>query len=180
VLLERTSRMLLLAKMDGRAADDAFKDFSRPLRTINPDLHKTLTYERGSEMAPHEQLADRLDIDIFCCDPRSPQQRASNDNINGLIRRYLPDDLDLSTVMHQQLAYIEMSLSFRPRAIHKLKISHVVFTEILAKHSGINDHSTFALQHLDRRAYNQESKNCFLNRNRETLFKLWSRRSRLL
>jgi transposase, IS30 family len=147
VLLERTSRMVLLAKMDGCTADDAFKAFSRRLRTINPDLRKTLTYDRGSEMALHQQLTDKLGIDIYFCDPHSPWQRASNENLNGLLRQFLPKGMDLSTVTHQQLAYIETLLNTRPRAMHKFKTPLEVFNDILAKHHGISDHSTVALQH---------------------------------
>ncbi len=132
VLLERHSRLVLLAKMDGCTAEDAYAGFSRRLATINPALRKTLTYDRGSEMALHEQLAQRLDIDIYFCDPRSPWQRASNENINGLLRQYLPKGMDLSTLTPQQLAYIEMSLNSRPRAILGFKTPLEVFKEILA------------------------------------------------
>ena len=147
VLLERTSRYVLLAKMDGCTAEDALASFTRRLGTINPALRKTLTYDRGTEMAMHEELAERLDIDIYFCDPHSPWQRASNENINGLIRQFLPKGMDLSTVTHQQLAYIEMALNTRPRAMHKFRTPLEVFSEILEAEHALNQSPGVALRH---------------------------------
>jgi transposase, IS30 family len=150
VLMERTSRMVLLCKMDGCTAEDALAGYSRRLRQINPDLRKTLTYDRGSEMALHEQLADRLNIDVYFCDPHSPWQRASNENFNGLLRQYLPKGMDLSTVTHQQLAYIEMSLNNRPRAMHGFLTPLEVFSKCLNEYHQQAFSSMFdrvALQH---------------------------------
>jgi transposase, IS30 family len=148
VLLERTSRYVLLSKMDGCTAEDALKGFSKRLATINPTMRKTLTYDRGSEMALHEQLAQRLNIDIYFCDPHSPWQRASNENINGLIRQFLPKGTDLSTVSHQQLAYIEMALNTRPRAVHNFRTPLEVFSEILESQHALTQQSAgVALRH---------------------------------
>ncbi len=98
-------------------------------------------------MALHEELAQRLNIDIYFCDPHSPWQRASNENINGLIRQFLPKGTDLSAATHQQLAYIEMALNTRPRAMHGFKTPLEVFSEILEAQHVRNQSPGVALRH---------------------------------
>jgi transposase, IS30 family len=116
-LVERTSRYLMLVKLDGGCAVDILAGFKRRLKSMPPSLRKTMTYDQGSEMALHETLSAKLNMDIFFCDPHSPWQRGSNENANGLIREFLPKGMDLSLVSHQQLTAIEHALNHRPRKI---------------------------------------------------------------
>lgn len=116
-MIERTSRFLMLARLDNSSADAALAGFSRRLRSVPESLRKTLTYDQGTEMARHQELAKRLRLDIFFCDPHSPWQRGSNENANGLIREYLPKGTDLSTISQSQLHHIESLLNNRPRKI---------------------------------------------------------------
>jgi transposase, IS30 family len=116
-MIERTSRFVMLAQLDNAGADSTLAGFSRRLRTVPDSLRKTLTYDQGTEMARHEQLAKRLRMDIFFCDPHSPWQRGSNENANGLIREYLPKGTDLRNITQAQLNRIEDSLNNRPRKI---------------------------------------------------------------
>lgn len=129
-IIERTSRYIMLAKLDGCDAQSALDGFTKRLRTIPPSLRKTLTYDQGTEMALHETLAKRLKMDIYFCDPRSPWQRASNENANGLIREYLPKGTDLSTVTQAKLKSIEASLNTRPRKILNFQTPEEVFSEL--------------------------------------------------
>lgn len=129
-LVERTSRYVMLVKLDGLTAQDVLASFTRRLKTIPESLRKTMTYDQGSEMALHQSLSRRLRMDIFFCDPHSPWQRGSNENANGLIREYLPKGMDLSHVSHQKLASIEHSLNHRPRKILGFKSPHEVFSEL--------------------------------------------------
>ena len=108
-LVERTSRYLMLVKLDSSCASNVLDGFTRRLKTIPPSLRKTLTYDQGTEMASHALLAKQLQIDIFFCDPHSPWQRGSNENANGLVREYLPKGEDLSQYSYQQLTSIEHS-----------------------------------------------------------------------
>jgi transposase, IS30 family len=134
-IVERTSRYVMLAKLDGANAITVLDGFSRRLRTVPENLRKSLTYDQGTEMALHAILAKRLHIDIFFCDPHSPWQRGSNENANGLIREYLPKGMDLSNVSHQKLSAIEFALNNRPRKILGFRTPHEVFSEL--KHNNL-------------------------------------------
>jgi IS30 family transposase len=133
-LVERTSRFVMLVKLDGAGAASILEGFSRRLRSIPPSLRKTLTYDQGTEMALHDTLARRLRMDIFFCDPHSPWQRGSNENANGLIREYLPKGSDLSHFTQQQLSSFEYALNTRPRKILGFKTPLEVFSLLKLNH----------------------------------------------
>jgi transposase, IS30 family len=126
-LIERQSRLALLSAVGGCTAQHALDGFTKRLLTIPSPLRLTLTYDNGSEMAMHEQLAANLDIEVFFCEPYSPWQRGSNENMNGLVRQYLPKGMDLSTVTPQRLRYIEDSLNNRPRKILNFRTPREAF-----------------------------------------------------
>lgn len=129
-IVERTSRYLMLVKLDGAGATSVLDGFTRRLRTVPESMRKTMTYDQGTEMALHHTLAKRLRMDIFFCDPHSPWQRGSNENANGLVREYLPKGTDLSLVNYQQLSSIEYSLNNRPRKILGFRTPFEVFSEL--------------------------------------------------
>jgi transposase, IS30 family len=133
-LVERTSRYVILVKLDGLSAKHILDGFSRRLRSVPPSLRKTLTYDQGSEMALHKSLAKRLHIDVFFCDAHSPWQRGSNENANGIIREFLPKGLDLSTFTAKNLADLEFVLNNTPRAILDFKTPHEVFSRLKIDH----------------------------------------------
>ncbi|MFO0777699.1 MAG: IS30 family transposase [Nitrospira sp.] len=85
-LVERTTRLVLLARMDGMNADSAYRRFMKKLRHVPGPLRKTLTYDRGKEMAENERLAHRLSIQVLIAEPHSPWQRGTNEHTNGLLR----------------------------------------------------------------------------------------------
>ena len=114
-LVERTTRLVLLARMDGTDAWSAYQGFTKKLRQVPAVLRKTLTYDRGKEMAEHERLAQRLAIRVFFADPHAPWQRGSNENANGLLRQYLPKGTDLSRYTQRELNAIAHRLNTRPR-----------------------------------------------------------------
>ena len=114
-LVERTTRLVILAKMTGTDATSAREGFTKKLRHVPALLRKTLTYDRGKEMAEHEQLALRLAIPVFLADPYSPWHRGTNENTNGLLRQYLPKGTDLSGYTHRELNAIAHRLNTRPR-----------------------------------------------------------------
>jgi IS30 family transposase len=116
-LVERTSRFLILAKMDAMDSISVTDSFAKRLRRVPIALRKTLTYDRGTEMSTHQDLAKRLHINIYFCDPYKPSQRGTNENTNGLIREYLPKGTDLSLCSAAQLKTIEDALNNRPRKI---------------------------------------------------------------
>jgi len=129
-LVERTSRYVMLVKLKGGCATDILEGFKRRLKSVPESLRKNMTYDQGSEMALHETLSAKLNMDIFFCDPHSPWQRGSNENANGLIREFLPKGMDLSNVSHQQLNSIENALNHRPRKILGFESLHEVFSRL--------------------------------------------------
>src|SRR3990167_4729524 len=129
-LVERLSRYVMLVKLDSATAEDILQGFKRRLQTVPESLRKTMTYDQGREMSKHQDLSAALKMDIYFCDPRSPWQRGSNENANGLIREYLPKGTDLSQVSQQQLTAIEHSLNNRPRKILNFHSPAEVFTQL--------------------------------------------------
>ena len=116
-IVERTSRFLMLARMDSASASSALEGFSKRLRSVPPSLRKTLTYDQGTEMALHQDLARRLRMDIYFCDPHSPWQRGTNENMNGLVRQYLPPGTSLANLSDADLRRIENVINNRPRKL---------------------------------------------------------------
>ena len=114
-LVERTTRLVILAKMEGTDARSARAGFTKKLRHVPAPLRKTLTYDRGKEMAEHERLAQRLAIQIFFADPYSPWQRGTNENTHGLLRQYWPKGTDLSGYTQRELNAIAHRVNTRPR-----------------------------------------------------------------
>jgi len=133
-IVERTSRYIMLVKLNGSGSTTVLDGFSRRLRTVPPSMRKTLTYDQGSEMALHDTLAKRLRMDIFFCDPHSPWQRGTNENSNGLIREYLPKGTDLGLASYQMLSSIEYALNNRPRKILGFRTPFEVFSELKLNH----------------------------------------------
>jgi len=114
-LVERTTRLGILARMDGTDARSARQGFTKTLRHVPALLRKTLTDDRGKEMAEHECLAERLAIRIFFADPYSPWQRGTNEHTKGLLRQSLPKGTDVSGYTQRELNAIAHRLNTRPR-----------------------------------------------------------------
>lgn len=140
-LVERHSRYLLLAKMQGCDAEAVLEGFTRRMRTLSPAVRKTLTYDQGREMARHQELARRLHIRIYFADPHSPWQRPTNENTNGLIRQYLPKGMDLSGISQRRLTQIATALNTRPRKCLGFRTPEEVMTQQISQLS-----SSVALQ----------------------------------
>ena len=131
-LVERKTRFVLLCKMEGNGAEAALEGFSRQLKRLPLSLRKSMTYDQGPEMACHPELARRLKIDIWFCDPHAPWQRGSNENTNGLLRQFLPKGSDLSQYSQRDLSYIAKLLNERPRKTLNWNTPAKAFQEELA------------------------------------------------
>lgn len=114
-LVCRKTLFVMLVKMDGATAVDALKGYELAFAPLDPELRKTLTYDQGKEMALHKKLAESTGLKIYFADPHSPWQRGICENINGLIRQYLPKGTDLSLHSQRDLDHIAWSLNTRPR-----------------------------------------------------------------
>ena len=132
VLVERTSRLVLLAKMDDATAVSALAGFSAKLNSIAAPLRQSFTYDQGKEMSRHAELAAQTGVKVYFCDPHSPWQRGTCENTNGLIRQYLPKGTDLSVFSQTELDAIADSLNNRPRATHDWRTPLEVFAQTLA------------------------------------------------
>ena len=132
VLVERTSRLVLLARMEDATAASALAGFSAKLNSIAAPLRQSLTYDQGKEMSHHADLAAQTGVKVYFCDPHSPWQRGTCENTNGLLRQYLPKGTDLSVFSRDELDAIADSLNNRPRATHAFHTPLEVFARTLA------------------------------------------------
>jgi IS30 family transposase len=114
-LVERRSRYVILVRLTARDAPTVVKALIRRVQQLPTGLMHSLTWDRGPEMAQHKQFTIATDAQVYFCDPRSPWQRGSNENTNGLLRQYLPKGKDLSGVSQRQLDGIARRLNTRPR-----------------------------------------------------------------
>ena len=132
VLVERSSRLVLLARMQDATAASALAGFSSKLNSIAAPLRQSLTYDQGKEMARHAELSAQTGVKVYFCDPHSPWQRGTCENTNGLLRQYLPKGSDLSVFSQDELDAIADSLNSRPRATHDWLTPLEVFATTLA------------------------------------------------
>lgn len=126
-LVDRSTLFVMLVKMKSSSAEDALAGYSRAFKALPLDLRKTLTYDQGKEMALHRELSAQTGISVYFADVRSPWQRGINENINGLLREYLPRGSDLSVYSQQQLNKIARSLNTRPRKTLDFQTPQEVF-----------------------------------------------------
>jgi IS30 family transposase len=89
-LVERHTRYVMLAKVSGKETETVITALIKQSKKLPKELYKSLTWDRGHEMADHQRFSLATDIDVYFCDPESPWQRGSNENTNGLLRQYFP------------------------------------------------------------------------------------------
>jgi IS30 family transposase len=115
-LVERHSRYVMLLKLpNGHGAESVRKAMTKRILTLPAQLRRSITWDQGKEMAQHVQFTVDTGVQICFCDPKSPWQRGSNENTNGLLRQYLPKTSDLSQCTQRELDAIARSLNTRPR-----------------------------------------------------------------
>lgn len=114
-LVERQSRFTILVKLSGKSAPIVAKALSRRIRTLPKSLRKSLTLDRGPEFAAHKTFSVSTGVKVYFCDPKSPWQRGTNENTNGLLRQYFPDGTDFSVISQRELDAIALKLNQRPR-----------------------------------------------------------------
>ena len=114
-LVERHSRFCMLVKVPGKDTATVVAALSQHVRQLPATLRRSLTWDRGLEMAQHKSFTMATDVQVYFCDPQSPWQRGSNENTNGLLRQYLPKKADLSCYSQSELDEIALRLNQRPR-----------------------------------------------------------------
>ena len=114
-LVERHSRFAMLVKVPGKETEAVVAALSRHVRKLPATLRRSLTWDRGLEMARHKAFTVAADVKVYFCDPQSPWQRGTNENTNLLLRQYFPRGTDLSPISQAQLDQVALRLNQRPR-----------------------------------------------------------------
>ena len=114
-LVERHTRYVMLAKVKSKDSETVVNALIKQAHKLPRELYKSLTWDRGSEMADHSRFTLTTDIKVYFCDPQSPWQRGSNENTNGLLRQYFPKGTDLSNHSQAKLNAVARQLNERPR-----------------------------------------------------------------
>ena len=114
-LVERHSRYVLLARVKSKHTETVIDALIRAAHKLPHELYKSLTWDRGKEMADHQRFSLATDVKVYFCDPQHPWQRGSNENTNGLLRQYFPKGMDLSNIHQNRLNAVARRLNERPR-----------------------------------------------------------------
>jgi IS30 family transposase len=131
-LVERQTRYVMLVKVGGKDTQTVVDALARHARKLPQELYKSLTWDRGKEMAGHKRFTLATDIQVYFCDPQSPWQRGTNENTNGLLRQYLPKGIDISDYSQASLNAIARKLNERPRKTLGFRTPAEMFNECVA------------------------------------------------
>jgi IS30 family transposase len=114
-LVERHSRFTLLVKVKSKDTETVVAAVIKQVNKLPLELRRSLTWDRGTEMAQHREFSIATDVKVYFCDPHSPWQRGTNENTNGLLRQYFPDGTDLALYSQAALNTVARRLNSRPR-----------------------------------------------------------------
>jgi IS30 family transposase len=131
-LVERQTRFVMLVKIDGKDTETVINALIRHAGKLPDELYKSLTWDRGKEMADHKRFTVATDIKVYFCDPHNPWQRGSNENTNGLLRQYFPKGIDLSVYSQAKLNAVARRLNERPRKTLNFDTPAERFQQIVA------------------------------------------------
>ena len=131
-LVERQTRYVMLVKVASNDTATVVNALIKNARKLPQELYKSLTWDRGHEMAGHKRFTLATDIQVYFCDPRSPWQRGSNENTNGLLRQYLPKGIDISSYSQAKLNAVARQLNERPRKTLGYQTPAAMFSQSVA------------------------------------------------
>ena len=131
-LVERQSRYVMLVRLPTKEAPVVARTLARHIGTLPQALRRSLTWDRGRELAGHRQFTTATNVQVYFCDPHSPWQRGSNENTNGLLRQYLPRGADLAQYSQATLNRIARQLNQRPRKTLGFRTPADILNEIVA------------------------------------------------
>lgn len=120
-MVERKTRYTYIIFLKDRTSETMTQAVAKTLNNLIPEARKTMTYDNGMEMANHKWLTEHTGMDIYFAHPYSPWERGTNENTNGLIRRYFPKKTDFNNITEQQLKHAQNRLNNRPRKVLKYK-----------------------------------------------------------
>jgi IS30 family transposase len=134
-LVERQSRFVIIVKVANKKSDVVVAALIKAVRKLPAALRRSLTWDRGVELAGHAKFTVATDVQVYFCDPSSPWQRGSNENTNGLLRQYYPKGEDLSGVSQYQLDVVARKLNTRPRETLNWKTpAHILGASVSTTH----------------------------------------------
>jgi IS30 family transposase len=131
-LVERQTRYVMLVKVGAKDTETVINALIKNARKLPQELYKSLTWDRGKEMAAHKRFTLATDIQVYFCDPQSPWQRGSNENTNGLLRQYLPKGINISSYSQAKLNAVARQLNERPRKTLGFQTPAEKFSQIVA------------------------------------------------
>ncbi len=120
-LVDRKARYTIIIKLAGKDAESVYNGLLAVFMNMPAGYRKSLTWDRGMELAKHADLTRETGMPVYFCDPRSPWQRGTNENTNGLIRQYFPKKTNLSVHSQKRLNEVANELNERPRKVLKFK-----------------------------------------------------------
>lgn len=130
-LVERTTRTTILVPLKTKDASGVRQAFARTVKRLPKEVFKSITHDRGSEMAQHELFTQDTKVQIYFADPQSPWQRGTNENTNGLIRQYFPKGTDFNDISGQELKRVQTELNQRPRQSLNWETPEAEFARLL-------------------------------------------------
>ena len=131
-LVERKSRYVMLVKTDGKDTQTVINALIKHAHKLPQELYKSLTWDRGKEMADHKRFTLATDIKVYFCDPQNPWQPGSNENTNGLLRQYFPKGTNISIYSQAQLNAVARRLNERPRKTLGFQTPADIFNQSVA------------------------------------------------
>jgi IS30 family transposase len=131
-LVERHTRYVMLVRVKSKDTKTVINALIKHAHKLPRELYKSLTWDRGKEMADHQRFSLDTDVKVYFCDPQSPWQRGSNENTNGLLRQYFPKGMDLSNVHQNRLNAVARRLNERPRETLQFYSPAEKFSECVA------------------------------------------------
>ena len=131
-LVERHTRLVMLVRVPSKDTKTVINALIKQAHKLPRELYKSLTWDRGKEMADHQRFTLATDIKVYFCDPQSPWQRGSNENTNGLLRQYFPKGMDLANVHQNRLNAVARRLNERPRETLQFYSPAEKFSECVA------------------------------------------------
>ncbi len=131
-LVERHTRLVMLVRVPTKDTKTVINALIKQAHKLPRELYKSLTWDRGKEMADHQRFTLATDIQVYFCDPQQPWQRGSNENTNGLLRQYFPKGMDLSNVHQNRLNAVAKRLNERPRETLQFRTPAERFAQCVA------------------------------------------------
>lgn len=130
-LVERRTRATILVLVRSHHAPDVRRAFAREIQQLPQQLRKTLTYDRGREMVEHKLLTKQTKVKVYFTHPKSPWERGTSENTNGLVRQFFPRKTDFAKISRREVKRVQRLLNQRPRKVLGWKTPEEVFTELL-------------------------------------------------